>query len=81
MAVIDDAPVFHPDDSLRRIGHGLIVGHHKNRLAVRVQAGEQLKHFIATLGVESSGGFIGQNHGGFGDHGTANGNTLLLAAA
>src|SRR4051812_41366591 len=50
-AVVDDAPVAHPHDSLRGVSNRLIVCHQEDRLASRVQSREELEHFLAALGI------------------------------
>jgi hypothetical protein len=64
-AIVDDATVAHAHDALRGVGNGLVVGDEQDRLAARMEAGEELEHFLAALRVERSCWFVGQQKGRF----------------
>ena len=63
-AVVDDPAVLHPHDPLGRIGDGLVVGDHKDRLTALVETAEQLEHLLAALAVERTGRLVGEHDGG-----------------
>lgn len=56
------------------------VGNHQNGLTGGVDLVKQRQQFVGCLGVQRTGGFVGQNKLGTGNQGAGNGNTLLLSA-
>ena len=67
----------HPSGAAGRLDG---VGHHQNGLALLMQSGKQIQQLVGGLGVQRTGGFVGQQDTGMGDHGAGHGGTLLLAA-
>lgn len=63
------------------VGRGhLIMGHHDDRLAFPVEAGEQQENVFAGARIEVSRGFVGQEHGRVCDERARNGHALHLTA-
>ena len=48
-AVVDHAAVLHVNNPLRGVGDRLVVGDEQDGLAARVEAGEELEYFFATV--------------------------------
>ncbi len=81
LGVGDDQPVEKMDLAPGIFRHVRFVGDHQHgQLALPVEAGDQLHHFMAAGRIQVAGGFVGQQHPGFGDDGPGDGDALLLAA-
>ena len=58
----------------------MLVGNHKHRCASAVDLGKQLNDLIGHIGVDVTGGLIGNDEAGFIDQSTCQTDTLLLTA-
>ena len=78
---VHDQPVAHVEDAMA-VGGGLgIVGDHHDGLAeVFVERGKQIENRLGALGIEVSGGLIGEDDFGFADNGPCDRDPLLFAA-
>jgi len=78
--ILHDPAVEEVDDAVGVAGVALGVGDHHDGGALLVELGEQVHHLLAVLGVEVTGGLVGEDELGIGDHGASDGDTLLLTA-
>ena len=76
----DDLAVEEVDGALGAGGVRLGVGHHHNGGAFLIQFFQQVHHLLAVLGIEVTGGLIGEDQFRAGHDGTGDGDALLLAA-
>ena len=78
--VFDDPAVLNAHDAAGMLRDIFGVGDQNDRPPFGVQLLEQRQDFVAALGVEGAGGFVGENHRRVVDQGTSDGDALLLAA-
>ena len=80
LATVVDPAVAHVHDPAGAGGHLVAVGDHQDRLALAVQAPEQLEDLTAAVGVERAGGLVGQQQRGLVGQGPGDGQALALTA-
>ena len=56
------------------------MGHHEDGGAFAVELGEEFHYLLAVLGVEVTGGLVGEDELGIGDDGAGDGHPLLLTS-
>src|SRR5882724_10023302 len=79
MVAGDDA-VADGDDAMGILGDIGLVGDYDDGVAVGVELVEESHDLVAGLGVEVSGGLVGEDDGGAVDEGASDGDTLALAS-
>jgi hypothetical protein len=67
-----------PDNSSGAAGDFWVMGYEDDGDAFLVQLLKYAEHFFTGLGIEISGGFIGQEQGGMVDQSPGDGHPLLL---
>ena len=73
-------PVKQPEESVRFLSHGIVVGYHYDGGAVAVERFEDVENFVPHGAVQVAGRLIGEDDLRVTDNRTCNGDALLLPA-
>jgi len=78
--LVDHAAVKQVNRAVGVAGESGVVGDHQDGGASLVERVEKVHDGVAVLGIQVSGGLVGQEHGGVSRKGPGDGDALLLAA-